>query len=69
MYIVLVNKQKLSPLKDLMPQMMKNFPDDRFSIHGSEEKGYQFQLDGAGDEMRPRKFAESFLKTWKPSLA
>lgn len=68
MFVILVNKQKLPPLTDMMPEIIKKFPHDKFSIHGSEEKGYHMQIDGLGDERLPRKFAESFLKTWKPSL-
>jgi hypothetical protein len=66
MYIVLVNWKTLPALQDLMPEMNKTFTSDKFSIWGSEDKGYQFRLDGAGCEKEPRKFAELYLKKWKP---
>jgi hypothetical protein len=69
MFVVLVNRKKLPPLIDMMPELIKKFPHEKFSIHGSEDKDYHLQIDGDGDERLPRKFAESFLKTWKPTLA
>lgn len=65
MYVVLVNRQPLAALQSLMPEINKAFPSERFSIWGSDEKGYQIRIEGTGSEIEPRKFAELFLKKWK----
>lgn len=67
MYVVLINSKLLAPLTDLMPVINKEFVEERFSIWGTEDKGYQFRIEGAGDEKLPRIFAEKFVKTWKPA--
>jgi hypothetical protein len=66
MYVVVVTHKKIAALNDLMAVIMPMFPHDKFLIVGSEEKGYQFRVLGHGDEKAPRKFAEPFLKKWKP---
>lgn len=67
MYVVVVTSKKLAPLNDLMAVIIQTFPNDKFQIVGSEDKGYQFRVLGSGDEKAPRKIAEPFLKKWKPS--
>lgn len=67
MYVVVVTHKKIAALNDLMAVIIQTFPHDKFTIVGSEEKGYQFRVLGSGDEKGPRKLAEPFLKKWKPS--
>ncbi len=67
MYVVLITSKLLAPFTDLMPVINKEFAAEKFSIWGSEDKGYQFRIEGVGDEKLPRKFAQAFVKTWKPS--
>lgn len=67
MYIVLVTSKKLQIFNDLIVEIRKKFPNDQFAIDGSEDRGYQLRLLGAGDEKEPRKFAEAFMKKWKPA--
>lgn len=67
MYIVLVTSKKLPMFNDLLPELRKKFPSDQFSIHGSEDKGYQMRIEGVGDEKAPRAYAEGFIKKWKPA--
>jgi hypothetical protein len=67
MYVVLVYHKLRSAMLDLMASMVKQFPNEKFSIYGSEAAGYQFRINGMGDERQPRKYAEVFLKKWKPS--
>lgn len=66
MYVVLVTSKSRDVLSDVIPELKKEFPADVFSIYGSEEKGYQLRIEGAGDEKEPRAFATKFMKTWKP---
>jgi len=66
MYIVLIDHKSHEAISDLMAALVKQYPAEKFSIYGSEEKGYQCRIEGVGDERAPRKFAISFLKTWKP---
>lgn len=66
MYVVLVTSKMLAPFTDLMPLLFSTFSNEKFSIWGSEDKGYQLRIEGAGCEKEPRKFAELFLKKWKP---
>jgi len=66
MYVVLVTHKSKEPFSDIMPELKKAFPEETFSIYGSEEKGYQLRIEGAGDEKEPRAFAVKFMKTWKP---
>lgn len=65
-YCVLVCHKLKEPLSDAIPELNKEFPNEVFTITGSEEKGYKLRIEGAGDEKPPRKFVESFLKTWVP---
>ncbi len=65
MYIVLLDHKNREALSDCIAEMSKTFTDP-FTIEGSEEKGYQLRLNGAGDEKEPRAFAKKYLKTWKP---
>lgn len=67
MYVVVVTSKTIAPLNDLMAVIIQMFPNDKFVIVGSEDKGYQFRVLGTGDEKAPRKIAEPFLKKWKPS--
>jgi len=67
MYVVVVTHAKIAALNDLMAIILPMFPNDRFAIVGSEDKGYQLRVLGLGDEKAPRKIAEPFLKKWKPS--
>ena len=67
MYVVLVDHKSRAAMTDLMAAILIQFPQERFSIFGSEDKGYQFRIEGVGDEMPPRAFAKLFLKKWKPS--
>ena len=66
MYVVLVKHKSREPLSDCIPELKLKFPEEVFSVFGSDEKGYQLRIEGMGDEVLPRKFAETFLKTWKP---
>lgn len=66
MYVVLVKNKLREPLSDTIPELIKEFPQEVFSISGSEEGGYQLRIEGKGDEKAPRAFAEKYLKTWKP---
>jgi hypothetical protein len=66
MYVVLTEHKSREAMGDLMAELAKHFPADKFSIEGSEDKGYQCRIIGLGDERSPRKFATVFLKTWKP---
>jgi hypothetical protein len=67
MYVVLVDHKSREAMTDLMAAIIIQFPLERFSIFGSEDKGYQFRIEGVGDEMPPRAFSKLFLKKWKPS--
>jgi hypothetical protein len=67
MYVVVSTSKRLAPLNDLMEVINSLFPNDTFTIVGSEDKGYQFRVLGSGDEKAPRKIAETFLKKWKPT--
>lgn len=62
MYLVLLHHKSLLNLQALLPELMSVFASDTFKIDGSEDKGYQLQIHGTGDEREPRKFAESYLK-------
>ena len=53
-------------MTDLMAELIKRFPAERFTVEGSEEQGYKFRIEGTGDEKAPRAVAKVFLKTWKP---
>lgn len=66
MYVVLVNHKSREAMTDLMAELIKKFPNERFTVEGSEEQGYKFRIEGAGDEKPPRAVAKVFLKTWKP---
>lgn len=66
MYIVIVAHKIREALSDCIPELVKAFPNEPFTIEGSEEKGYQLRLNGSGDEKAPRVMAEKFLKTRKP---
>jgi hypothetical protein len=66
MYVVLVTHKSREAMSDLMAAILIQFPAEKFSVFGSEDKGYQFRIEGVGDEKAPRVFALSFLKTWKP---
>ncbi len=66
MYVVLIDHKSLNAMHDLMAALVIQFPNERFAIEGSEEKGYKFNILGLGDEKHPRAFAKSFLKNWKP---
>lgn len=66
MYIVVVSHKNREAISDAIVELVKAFPGEPFTIEGSEEKGYQLRLNGAGDEKAPRVLAEKFLKTWKP---
>ncbi len=66
MYCVVVTNKTLAPFTDMMPEMLLKFPESKFSIWGSEDQGYQFRVEGSGDEKGPRKFALAYLKTWQP---
>jgi hypothetical protein len=66
MYVVLVEHKSKEAMADLMAAIIVQFPLEKFSIVGSEEKGYQFHINGVGDERVPRIYASKFLKTWKP---
>lgn len=66
MYVVLVTNKQRDPLSDCIVELKKSFPQEQFSIYGSEEKGYQLRIEGTGDEIAPRARAVAFLKTWKP---
>ena len=66
MYVVLVDHKSKEAMTDLMLELRSKFPLERFTIEGSEEKGYQFRIEGLGDELAPRKIAQDFLKKWKP---
>ena len=66
MYVVLTNHKSREAMGDLMAALVKQYPTDKFSVEGSEEKGYQCRINGVGDEREPRKFSITFLKTWKP---
>lgn len=66
MYIVIVSHKSRECLSDCISELVKSFPSEPFTVEGSEEKGYQLRLNGAGDEKAPRVMAEKFLKTWKP---
>lgn len=65
MYVVLVTSKSRNVLSDVIPELKKEFPADIFSIYGSEEKGYQLRLEGAGDERAPRAMVIKFMKTHK----
>ena len=66
MYVVLVEHKSREAMADLMAAIIVQFPLEKFSIVGSEEKGYQLHINGVGDERAPRVYALKFLKTWKP---
>ena len=66
MYVVLLEHKLLAAMTDLMAAIIVQFPLEKFSIVGSEDKGYQFHINGVGDERPPRIYASKFLKTWKP---
>ena len=66
MYIVVVSHKVKEALSDCIQELIKVFPGELFTVEGSEEKGYQLRINGAGDEKAPRVMAEKFLKTWKP---
>lgn len=66
MYVVLIDSKCKETLSDCIPELNKSFPKDTFTIFGSEEKGYQLRIEGAGDEKAPRAFAKAYAKTWKP---
>jgi hypothetical protein len=66
MYVVLTQHKLHDAMSDLMAELVRQFPAEKFSVFGSEEKGYQCRIEGVGDERAPRKFAITFLKTWKP---
>lgn len=66
MYVVLITNKSRDPLSDCIPELRKQFQNEVFSIHGSEEKGYQLRIEGAGDEKLPRVVATAFVKAWKP---
>lgn len=66
MYVVLVNHALREAMSDTMHALIDKFPLEKFSIDGSEEKGYKLKIMGSGDEKPPRAFAKVFLKTWKP---
>lgn len=68
MHLVLTKHKTLPAMTDLLSALYKEFPTDNFSVEGSEDKGYNALIIGAGDERPPRKFAEKFLKNWKPKL-
>lgn len=65
-YVVVVNHKSHEAMLDLVAVLIKQFPKERFSIHGTEEKVYKLHIEGVGDEREPRKVAEKFFKTWKP---
>ncbi len=65
MYVVLLDDKNIVALRALMPELSKAFPNDVFTIVGTEEKGYKLRIEGAGDEKPPRVFAANFLKNWK----
>ena len=67
MYVVLVTHKVKEAMSDLMAHLLPQFPEEVFTIEGSEEKGYKFRIEGSGDEKSPRKSAEKYLKTWKPA--
>lgn len=67
MYVVLLESKSREAMADLMAAIVVQFPLEKFSIVGSEEKGYQFHINGVGDERAPRAFALKYLKTWKPA--
>ena len=67
MYVVLVDHKSRDAMSDLMAAIIIQFPKEKFSVFGSEEKGYQFRIEGVGDEIAPRTFAKLFLKKWKPA--
>lgn len=66
MYVVLITNKSREPFSDIMPDLRKEFPEETFSIYGSEDKGYQLRIEGTGDEKAPRAFATKYMKTWKP---
>ena len=66
MYVVLLSHKSKPAMTDLIAALLKEFPNERFTVEGSEEKGYNARIEGVGDERAPRIFATKFLKTWKP---
>jgi len=66
MYIVLVTHKSKEAMSDLAAHLLPQFPNEVFTIEGSEEQGYKFRIEGQSDERSPRKIAEKYLKTWKP---
>jgi hypothetical protein len=68
MYVVLVDHKSREAMTDLMAAILIQFPHERFSISGSDDRGFQFRIEGLGDEKLPRAFAKIFLKNWKAKL-
>jgi hypothetical protein len=66
MYVVLITNKSREPFSDIIPELKKEFPEEVFTIYGSEEKGYQLRIEGIGDEKAPRAYAIKYMKTWKP---
>lgn len=66
MYVVLTEHKSREAMIDLIAALLVEFPSEKFTYEGSEEKGYKARIEGAGDEKLPRKFAIKFLKAWKP---
>lgn len=68
MYVVVIDHRSKEAMADLLKALTTKFPGERFTVEGSEEKGYKLRIEGAGDEKPPRAFAKVFLKTWKPNM-
>ena len=68
MYVVLVSSKSKAAMTDLIATLSMQFPAERFTVEGSEEKGYNARIEGIGDERAPRAVAVKFLKTWKPTV-
>jgi hypothetical protein len=66
MYVVVEQHKSKAAISDLIAHLAIIFPNERFSLFGSDDTVFQCRIEGIGDEKMPRAYAQIFLKKWVP---
>lgn len=65
MYIAIYTSKEKNMIESMQEALKTKFPTYKFTVEPIEKRGYQLQLHGSHEEIKPTLFAEGFASGWE----